>query len=314
MLRFIVRRVLVMVPILLGISLVMFVLLRVVPGDPAVMALNVYATPERVAELRVLWGLDRPIVEQYGIFLAQLAHGDLGYSYFYKQPAISLVLERLGPELTLIASTVVLTLLIGVPLAAVAAVNRDRAADNSIRALMIVGLGLPAYWIGIVLLLAFGIWIPILPVGGYGDTLVGHLRSLILPSLTIALGLAPLIIRALRASMIETLEADHVDMARSKGLPRARVFRRHVLRPALIPAVTVLGINVGLLIGSTVIVEYVFGIPGLGLLMINAITSRDYPTVVAVTLVFALFVMLVNLLTDVLVAFLDPRARASMAV
>jgi peptide/nickel transport system permease protein len=113
--------------------------------------------------------------------------------------------------------------------------------------------------------------------------------------------------------MIETLEADYVDMARSKGLPRARVFRRHVLRPALIPAVTVLGINVGLLIGSTVIVEYVFGIPGLGLLMINAITSRDYPTVVAVTLIFALFVMLVNLLTDVLVALLDPRARASMA-
>jgi len=247
-------------------------------------------------------------------FLTQLAHADLGYSYFYRQPAISLVLERLGPELALIACTVVLTLLIGVPLAAVAALNRDGPADNSVRALMIVGLGLPAYWIGIVLLLAFGIWIPILPVGGYGDTFIGHLRSLILPSLTIALGLAPLIIRALRASMIETFEADHVDMARSKGLSRAHVFRRHVLRPALIPAVTVLGINVGLLIGSTVIVEYVFGIPGLGLLMINAITSRDYPTVVAVTLVFALFVMLVNLLTDVLVAFLDPRARASMAV
>jgi peptide/nickel transport system permease protein len=313
MLRFIVRHVLMMIPILLGISLVMFILLRVVPGDPAVMALNVYATPERVTELRAQWGLDRPIAEQYGIFLAQLAHGDLGYSYFYKQPAISLVLERLGPELALIASTVVLTLLIGVPLAAVAAVNRDGAGDNSVRALMILGLSLPAYWIGIVLLLAFGIWIPILPVGGYGDSFLGHIRSLVLPSLTIALGLAPLIIRALRASMIETLEADHVDMARSKGLSRARVFRRHVLRPALIPAVTVLGVNVGLLIGSTVIVEYVFGIPGLGLLMINAITSRDYPTVVAVTLVFALFVMLVNLVTDVLVAFLDPRARASLA-
>ena len=195
--RFIVRRVLLMIPILLGVSLVMFVLLRVVPGDPAMMALNVYATPERVAELRALWGLDRPIVEQYGIFLAQLAHGDLGYSYFYSQPAISLVLERLGPELALIACTVALTLLIGVPLAAVAAVYRDGAADNSVRALMVVGLSLPAYWIGIVLLLTFGIWIPILPVGGYGDTLIGHLRSLILPSLTIALGLAPLIIRAL---------------------------------------------------------------------------------------------------------------------
>jgi peptide/nickel transport system permease protein len=305
--------VLIMIPVLLGISLVMFVLLRVVPGDPAVMALNVYASPERVAELRAQWGLDRPIAEQYLIFLGQLAHGDLGYSYFYKQPAISLVVERLGPELALIVSTVALTLLIGVPLAAVAALRRDSAADHAVRALMIVGLGVPAYWVGIVFLLVFGIWIPILPVGGYGATFIGHLYSLVLPSLTIALGLAPLIIRALRASMIETLEADHVEMARSKGLPRSHVFRRHVLRPALIPAVTVLGVNVGLLIGSTVIVEYVFGIPGLGLLMINAIGSRDYPTVVAVTLVFALFVMLVNLLTDVLVAFLDPRARASMA-
>src|SRR5437764_12938141 len=151
MFRLIVGRVLMMIPILLGMSLVMFVLLRVVPGDPAVMALNVYATPERVAQLRALWGLDQPIIEQYGIFLTQLAHGDLGYSYFYKQPAISLVVERLGPELALIASTVVLTLLIGVPLSAVAAVNRDSAADNFVRALMIVGLGLPAYWIGLVL-------------------------------------------------------------------------------------------------------------------------------------------------------------------
>jgi peptide/nickel transport system permease protein len=312
-LRFVALRILQMIPVFVGISLVMFVLVRVVPGDPAVVALNVYATPERVTQLRAVWGLDKPILVQYGIFLSQLLHGDLGYSYFYRQPTLVLVLERLGPELFLILYVVVLTLLVAIPLGALAATHREGAADNLVRALMIGGLSLPAYWVGIILLLVFGIWIPIFPVGGYGGTVLEHLRSLFLPATTIALGLTPLVIRALRASMIETLEADHVDMARSKGLPRFTVLRRHVFRPALIPAVTVLGINVGLLIGGTVIVEFVFGIPGLGQLMITAISTRDYPTVVAVTLAFAVFVMFVNLLTDVLVAFLDPRARAAMA-
>jgi peptide/nickel transport system permease protein len=307
------RRIIQMIPVLIGISLVMFVLVRMVPGDPAVMALNVYATPERVARLRAVWGLDQPIIVQYGIFLSQLLHGDLGYSYFYRQPTLVLVLERLGPELFLVLYVLVLTLIVAIPLGALAATHRDGPADNVVRAVMIGGLSLPAYWVGIILLLVFGIWIPILPVGGYGGTFLDHMRSLLLPATTVALGLTPLVIRALRASMIETLEADHVDMARAKGLPRFAVLRRHVFRPALIPAVTVLGINVGLLIGSTVIVEFVFGIPGLGQLMITAISTRDYPTVVAVTLAFALFVMFVNLLTDVVVASLDPRARAAMA-
>jgi peptide/nickel transport system permease protein len=313
MFRFVALRLLHMIPVLVGISLVMFVLVRVVPGDPAAVALNVYATPERVAELRQVWGLDKPILVQYGIFLGQLMQGDLGYSYFYRQPTIALVLERLGPELFLILYVVVVTLVLAIPLAALAATHRDRAEDNLVRAIMIGGLSLPPYWVGIVLLLIFGIWIPVLPVGGYGTTFVEHLRSLLLPATTIALGLMPLVIRALRASMIETLESDHVDMARAKGLGRFTVLRRHVLRPALIPAVTVLGINVGLLIGGTLIIEFVFGIPGLGQLMITAISTRDYPTVVATTLVFAMFVMLVNLLTDIVVAWLDPRARAAMA-
>jgi peptide/nickel transport system permease protein len=312
MIRFVALRVIQMLPVLFGISLVMFILVRVVPGDPAKIALGVYATTERVSELRAVWGLDKPIIAQYGIFLSQMLHGDLGYSYFYRQPALQLVLDRLPPELFLIGCVVVLTLVVGIPLAALAAMRRDGLADNLVRATMIAGLSVPAYWIGIILLLAFGIWFPILPVGGYGETLLGHMRSILLPAATVTLSMAPLMIRALRASMIEALEADHVNMARSKGLAPFAVLRRHILRPALIPAVTVLGINIGLLIGGTVIVEFVFGIPGLGQLMITAISTRDYPTVVAVTLVFAVFVMIVNLATDVLVAYLDPRARAAM--
>lgn len=301
-----------LIPVAFGITLIMFVLLRVVPGDPARVALSVYATPERLAQLRHAWGLDRPLVDQYFTFLSQLVQGDLGYSYFYRQPALNVVLERLPPEVFLIAYAVVLTLLIGVPLGVLAALRQERLGDHLTRGLMVVGLSLPSYWIGIILLLVFGLWLRILPVGGYGNTFLEHLRSLFLPSLTIALGMAPLVIRALRASLIETLQADHVDMARSKGLPRSTVLVRHVLRPALIPTVTVLGVNIGLLIGGTLIIESVFAVPGLGQLMLMAVSSRDFPVVQAATLVFAVLVVLVNLLTDVLVAYLDPRARSAM--
>jgi peptide/nickel transport system permease protein len=311
MLTFVVIRILQMVPVLFGISLAMFVLVRVVPGDPAQMALGLYATPEAVAELRALWGLDQSLVTQYLIFLQQILRGDLGYSYFYGQTAISLVFERLTPELFLVAYSIVLTIVISVPLA-IWSTLRPGIADSIVRLLIVLGLSMPAYWIGMLLLLVFSIWWPIFPIGGYGPTLAEQLRSLFLPALTLAFGLTPLVVRSLRASLIEALEADHVDMARSKGIRESTVFLRHAFRLALIPSVTILGLHMGLLIGATLIVEYVFAIPGLGQLMLTAISSRDYPTVVAVTLVFAVFVMVVNLLTDVIVAMLDPRARAAM--
>lgn len=301
-----------MIPVLIGISLAMFVLVRVVPGDPAKVALGIYGSPELVAELRAHWGLDQPVIVQYGIFLGQILQGDLGHSYFYGQPAIELVIERLPPALFLTAYAVVLTLLISVPLAVWSALRRNRLTGAIVRTMVVLGLGLPKYWIGIILLLIFGIWWPVLPVGGYGTNFPEQLRSLLLPSLTLALSLAPLIVRSLRASIIEALEADHVDMARSKGVDDRLVLLRHVFRLALIPAITILGLHIGLLIGATLIVEYVFAVPGLGQLMITAISTRDYPTVVAVTLTFAVFVMTVNLLTDLLVALLDPRARAAM--
>jgi peptide/nickel transport system permease protein len=312
MLTFILVRTLQMVPVLFGISLAMFVLVRVVPGDPAMVALGVYATPELVEELRAHWGLDQPILVQYGIFLQQVLRGDLGYSYFYGQPAIELVFERLTPELFLVTYAIVLTIIISVPLGIWAAVRRDGIADAIVRVVIVFGLSLPPYWIGILLLLLFGIWWPIFPIGGYGSALGEQLRALFLPSLTLAFGLTPLVVRSLRASLVEALEADHVDMARSKGVIERVVFLRHAFRLALIPAVTILGLHIGLLIGATLIVEFVFAIPGLGQLMLTAISTRDYPTVVAVTLVFAVFVMVVNLLTDLLVAVLDPRARAAM--
>ncbi|HEX5264049.1 MAG TPA: ABC transporter permease [Phenylobacterium sp.] len=312
MLTFVIVRMFQMIPILIGISLTIFVLVRAVPGDPAAMSLGVYASPERVAELRAHWGLDQPLIAQYWIFLKQLLKGDFGYSFFYGRPAIELVFDRLAPELFLVAYAIVLTVLISVPLAIWAALKRTGLADAVVRGVIVLGLGLPPYWIGLLLLLLFGIWWPILPVGGFGATLVEQFRSLLLPAFTLALGLCPLVVRSLRASLIETLTADHVDMARSKGLPERIVFFRHVFRLALIPAVTILGLHIGMLIGATLIIESVFSVPGLGQLMLTAITTRDYPTVVAVTLVFAVFVMVINLLTDLLVAAIDPRARDAM--
>src|SRR5262245_46547323 len=187
----------------------MFFLLRIVPGDPAKMALGVYATPERLAELRHTWGLDQPLANQYFAFLLQLVHGDMGYSYFYREPALNVVLERLPPELFLITYAVVLTIAIGVPLGILAALHQNRLADHLTRAIMTVGLSLPAYWLGIILLLVLGLWLRLLPVGGYGNTFPDHVRSLFLPAFTIALGMAPLVIRALRASVIETLQSEH---------------------------------------------------------------------------------------------------------
>lgn len=312
MVTFVVIRLLQMIPVLIGISLTIFILVRAVPGDPAAMSLGVYASADRVAELRELWGLDRSLPEQYWIFLKQLVQGDFGYSYFYGRPAIELVLERLGPELFLVAYTIALTILISVPIAIWAALRPGGAASATLRAVIVTGLGLPPYWLGLLLLLLFGIWWPILPVGGLGGTLGEQLRSLLLPSFTLALGLCPIVIRPLHASLIETLNADHVEMARSKGLSGRVLFFRHVFRLALIPAATILGLHIGMLVGATLIIESVFSLPGLGQLMLTAITTRDYPTVVAVTLTFALFVMVINLLTDLFVAWLDPRARDAM--
>jgi peptide/nickel transport system permease protein len=199
---------------------------------------------------------------------------------------------------------------IAVPLAVIAAIKRNRLPDQVVRAVPLVGLGFPPFWLGIMLLLIFGLHLGrAFPVGGYGSGFLGHLHAMFLPALTVALGISPILIRSLRASLLEVLESDYVITARSKGIPESRVIRRHALRNAVISTVTVLGVNVGFLVGATVIVEQVFALPGIGQLLINAIFERDFPVVQAVTLVVALMVVLVYLITDVVHALLDPRVR-----
>jgi peptide/nickel transport system permease protein len=307
---YVLRRLLHLVPIALGVTILVFFLIHLVPGDPARTILGNQATDARVAALRHDWGLDRPLPAQYEKFMGRIVQGDLGDSLFYGVPARGLVLERLPVTLWLIIYGALLSVLIAVPLAALAATKRDRLPDHIVRAVPLVGLGFPPFWVGIVLLLVFALNLGrLFPVGGYGSGFFGHLHSMFLPSLTVAFGIAPILIRSLRASLLEVLESDYVTTARSKGIPERRVLTRHALRNAVISTVSVLGVNIGFLVGGTLVIEQVYAIPGIGQLMINSIFQRDFPVVQAVTLAFSVMVVLVYLLTDVVHALLDPRVR-----
>ena len=305
---YVVRRLIQLVPIVLGVTILVFFLIHLVPGDPARTMLGNHATPQKVALLRHEWGLDKPLAVQYWRFLGRMVHGDLGSSLFYSVPAGRLVVQRLPPTLWLIGLGTVLAVLIAVPLAALAATKRDHLPDHVVRAVPLAGLGFPQFWLGIMLLLAFALNLGRgFPVGGYGSGALGHLHFL--PALTVALAIAPILVRSLRASLLEVFESDYVTTARSKGLPESRVLVRHALRNAVISTVAVLGVNIGFLVGGTLVIEQVFALPGIGQLMINSIFQRDFPVVQAVTLVFAIMVVFVYLLTDVVHALLDPRVR-----
>jgi peptide/nickel transport system permease protein len=307
--QYIVRRLALMIPVLFGITVVVFSLLQLIPGDPATTILGTQARPESVAALRHELGLDRPLWEQYLRYMQNVVTFDLGKSLKFKTSVGSLLPGRLEVTLALITYATVLTIAISLPLGIVSALRRNGIFDQVTRAFLMVTLVMPAFWVGILFLTFFSIRLQLFPVAGYGDGWREHLHHLFLPALTVALSIAPLIVRALRTSILEGLGSDYVRTARAKGLREQAVVSTHVLRNALIPAVTLLGLSVGYLMGGTVIVENVFSLPGAGKLLVDAIAARDYPLVQSTTLVFAVLVILVNLGTDVIYTFLDPRVR-----
>ncbi len=304
---FVGRRLLQLVPVAVGVTIIVFFMIHLIPGDPARTILGIHATPPAIAELHREWGLNRPLISQYWLFLDRLGHANLGKSLIYGDTATDLITSRLPATLWLIVYAALIAVLISVPLAMIAATRKDGVRDHIVRAVPLLGLGMAPFWVGFLLIYGFAINIKLFPVGGYGSGFLGHLHYMFLPALTVAIALAPVVIRSLRASMLNVLGADYITTARSKGVPGPRLFARHVLRNAVIPAVTVLGINIGFLIGGTVVIENVFAIPGIGQLMINSIFQRDFPVVQGVTLVFAVLVVLVNLLADMTYAALDPR-------
>jgi len=307
--QYIARRLVQMIPVVFGITLILFFMLRLIPGDPASVMLGERATDAAVERINHELGLDKPIYIQYGYFLRDLATLNLGTSIKYQVPVATLLGQRLIVSLSVVGVTLVLTIMIAFPLGVLAALKKDSLIDNVVRSLFVVLMLMPSFWVGILLIIFFSVQLGLFPVSGYGSGGFDSLHHLFLPALTIALAITPVLVRALRSSILDALSADYVRTARAKGLRESVVITAHVLRNALIPAVTLLGLSIGSLMGGTVILEKVFALPGAGALLIDSIGARDYPVVQAATMVFATMVILVNLVTDIIYSFLDPRVR-----
>jgi len=291
------------------VSFVVFALIHLIPGNPAQVILGFRSTPYALAQLSKELGLNKPLLLQYVTFWSGVAHGTMGMSLVYRIPVLSLVLPRLVVTLSLIAYSAVISLLLAVPIGTVAALGRDKAFDQTVRVLLIFGVAAPAFWIGTLLILLFSLKIPLFPAGGLGTGFLGHLRSLFLPALTLALWQTAILARDLRTSVITVLEQPHVDFARIQGLRESTVILRYVLRNSLVSTVTLLGINLSFLLAGAVVVETVFSVPGSGSLLVQSVAARDYPVIQGIAFVYAVLVILINFVTDIVYPLLDPRVR-----
>ena len=309
MTAYVMRRLAYMIPVFLLISLFVFFMVLLVPGDPASIMLGQRATPENVAALREKLHLDAPLWVQYGTFLGNMLHGDLGDSLRQQRPVMDILKERLPATIFLVIYSGVLSVLLSAPLATLAALRRDSWVDQAVRIYVLLALAMPAYWIGMMLLQFFAVKAHIFPVAGYGEGFFGHLESLFLPALSLALAVSSILIRSLRNSIIETMGADYVRTARAKGLSGPSVFTWHVLRNSAMATATILAVNLAFMVGGTVIIESIFAIPGIGSLIVKAIFDRDYPIIQGVTLAVGIMVLFINLATDLSYAVLDPRIK-----
>jgi peptide/nickel transport system permease protein len=306
-LRFIAGRFFQMVPVLIGVSVVSFFAIHLVPGDPIEIMLMGRATPETVARLHAQLGLDRPLWEQYLSFIGKALNGDFGHSIVQKAPIATLIGDAFAVSVYLLVYGAVLSVLIAVPLAMWAAMRRDHLPDHGVRIAGMIGFAMPPFWIGLVLMVVFGLKLDWFPIRGFGEGQLGHLYHMFLPALTLALFLAPILIQSLRSSILDVLEADYIEVARAKGLSPTRILVKHVLRNAAIPVITVLAVNIGFLLSGAVLVEIVFTLHGLGSQLVRSVAFRDYPTVQGLALVFAVIVMAVNLLADIAYLLIDRR-------
>ncbi|MCA7011664.1 ABC transporter permease [Dickeya dadantii] len=307
--RFLLLRPLQMLPVLFGISLITFLLVRAIPGDPARLLLGIRSTPDAIARIRAQYGLDEPIWLQYFYFLRNLLRGEMGRSIVYKIDTLPLVASRVEPTLLLVLGSVLMALLLAVVLATLAVRHHGGLTDQIIRLVSTVGLGFPAFWLGIMLILLFSLRLGWFPVSGYGSNWAERLHHLFLPCLTVALALSAVLTRNLRVSLLAELKSDYVVAARARGQPERRIFWRHVVPNSLVPTLNLLAVNIGWLIGGTVVIESVFALPGMGQLLVRAIFSRDYMVVQGVVMLFAVATVTVNLLADLLTVALDPRIR-----
>jgi len=309
---FLARRLLSTIPVLLIVAVLVFLLLRLTPGDPAAILAGDAANTEQIARIRENLGLDRPIPVQFGIWFGNLLSGDLGESFYYKQKVTALIGQRLEPTISLAALTTLFAVLVSVPLGVLAAWRFGSWFDRALMGFSVMGFSVPVFVLAYLLIWFVSLKLGLLPVQGYhriADGFWPYLQHLILPSFTLSIIYVALIARVTRASVLEALGEDYIRTARAKGLPELRVLVRHALANAAVPIVTVIGIGVALLIGGVVVTESVYAVPGLGRLTVDAVLARDFPTIQGVILLFSFAYVLVNLLVDVSYVFLDPRIR-----
>ncbi len=312
MYAYVIRRILATIPVMLVVAVLVFLLLRLSPGDPAAIVAGDQASSEDIALIREKLGLDRPLLEQFILWIGQLASGDLGTSIYLNRPVMGLILERVEPTLALSVSTMAFAIALAIPMGVLAAWRAGSWVDQSIMALSVLAFSVPVFLIGYGLVIGFALSLDILPVQGFvplADDPLGFLRHLVLPTITLGLVYTALLARITRATMLETLNEDFIRTARAKGLGEPRVLILHALKNASVPIVTTIGLGIALLIGGVVVTESVFAIPGIGRLTIEAVLQRDYPVIQGVILVVAGVYVLVNLAIDLVYSFLDPRIR-----
>lgn len=330
----VIERLIMMVPLIVGVAVVVFLFMRLMPGDPIdiMMGQGGAISAGEMEKLRQEFHLDLPLLDQLGIFLGDLLHGNLGYSYQQKLPVVDLIAGRLPATIELAIGALLVSLASAIPIGILSAVRQNSWLDRISMTVAFLGISMPGFWLGIVLLLIFAVnfqWLPVQGrlshevllqevtgfyvldslITGNRAALASSLRHLVLPSITLGAPMAAVVARVLRSSMLETMRADYVTLARAKGAPESGVVLRHALRNALIPTVTVVGLQIGVLLGGNMIVETVFGWPGLGRTVVNAIFDRDFPLVQGAVMIYAFIFVLTNLIVDIIYTYLNPKIQ-----
>lgn len=310
--RYIVKRIIMIIPTLLIISVVVFSVIHLIPGDPVQLMFGRTPDPVQIEYLRHLYGLDKPLYTQYFVWLNNILHGNLGKSIQLQIPVTELIMERFPRTIFLCLTGIIISVLVSFPTGIIAAWRHNKWQDLTISTFCLILISIPSFWLGILLIMVFAVYFHLLPAIGYISPSVNFLeflKHIILPSIALGATLAAVSARVLRISLLDVLSQDYISLARAKGAPEKKVLFVHALRNALIPTITVVGMQSGYLLGGVIVIERVFAYPGVGLLLVRSVFERDYPLIQAIILVFAVTFVLVNLITDIVYAFIDPKIR-----
>lgn len=308
--KYIVKRLLLMIPILIGVTFIVFFIMSLTPGDPAAVILGDQGTAEAIAAMREELGLNKPLLVRYGNFLWDLLHGDLGISYRNKIPVWPQIIDKFPNTVILAIAGIIVALIIGIPVGIISAKKQYSKVDSVSMVLSLIGVSMPNFWLGLLLSLLFALKLGWLPSQGMGKGFIPLIRSVILPALTLGTGVAATVARMTRSSMLEVIRQDYISTARAKGVPEGQITKRHMLKNAMIPIVTAVGLQFGTLLGGAMLTETIFSWPGLGRLMVESINSKDIPMVLGCTVFLAMMFSIVNLIVDIIYAFVDPRIKS----